>query len=88
MLKLQLAFYDGDPERYPEEAPLYTRELLVRIKEGITFNTFLPQCSKISESIAEKGKDVGDTWTLGIAGVRGVDYVRVKMMEAWELAVV
>lgn len=53
-----------------------------------TFNTFLPQCSKISESIAEKGKDVGDTWTLGIAGVRGVDYVRVKMMEAWELGVV
>ena len=77
-----LTFYYQDPEEYPEKVPLYERELFLSAVEGVTFSTCWPQCSKKSENVAEKGKDVGDTWTLGIAGSRGLDYIRVKVMNA------
>lgn len=80
--KIQLTFYDNDPEKNPEEAPLYTRYILVGTKVGVVFSTFWHERQTMSENIAEKGKDEWYTWCLGLAGIRGVDYVRVKIMDA------
>lgn len=36
----------------------------------------------MSEKVADKGTDERITWRLGLAGVKGVDYVRLKIMDA------
>lgn len=82
LLKVQLAFYDRDPNIYPEQAPMYERDMLIQSKKGVIFSTYWHDTLKMSENIAEKGKDVVDTWTLGLAGVRGLDFVLVKIMDA------
>ena len=36
----------------------------------------------MSEHVAQKGKDEKLSWCLGLAGVKGVEYVRLKIMDA------
>lgn len=72
------AFYSEGCVKHQKEAPLHTRELSVSAKEGVTFSTFFSECSKMSEDVAEEGKDIGK-W--GIAVTRGVQYMRVKIMD-------
>lgn len=39
-LKVQLTYYDQNPEKNPDEKPMYTREIEVSTKEGVKFSTF------------------------------------------------
>lgn len=71
-LKVQVTFYDQDPEKYPEEAPSFTRDILISAKEPVTFSPFWP----VSQ------KDVGDTWCLGVSGIKAVEYMRIRIMDA------
>ena len=61
---------------------MYTREIEGSTKEGVTFSTFWHLNVTMLESVAEKGNDLAQTWMLGMAGIKGVDYVRLKVMEA------
>ena len=77
-----MTFYDQDPEKYPEEAPSFTRDILISAKEPVTFSPFWPVSQKMSENAAEYWEDVGDTWCLGVSGIKAVEYMRIKIMDA------
>ena len=83
-LKVELTFYDEDPEENPEEAPMYVREISVSTKKGIVFSLFGRDCIEIKEHTTEKEKEKDDqkTWTLGLTGMKGVEYLRLKIMDA------
>lgn len=81
-LIVQLTYYDKSPEEHPDEAPLYKREVEVSSKVGVTFSTFWHENRRMSEKVADRGTDERVTWCLGLAGVKGVDYVRLRIMDA------
>ena len=82
-LLVHVTYYDKNPDEHPDAAPVYKREMEVSSKEGVTFSTFWHQNKKMSEKIAEKGEDEQLTWCLGLAEIKGVDYVRLKILEGW-----
>lgn len=81
-LKVELAYYGQDPENHANQAPMYTEDVLLSTKGGVTFNALWGQRMVMIEGVAEKEKDVAKTWTLGLVGIKGIEFIRLKITDA------
>ena len=80
VLKIQIAYYDRDLRIHTEQAPLFSQEIFISTTNGATFSTLWPQDLTMIQSVAEKE---AKAWSLGLAGLKGIEYIRLTITDAW-----